>query len=211
MINKFVLVVLGLALFHTSAQASPAVVRDIVNLSRSVENAANVSGIPEENLVAARDKLKEVLDLLSGTDPGNPGNPGTPDCVDFAYNKYYETFPSQQATDKAVAACKIIADMNVVQYLFDKHYAELTAGAAMDKAASQSGQAVRGKIQIITFAFDAYFQDLTSSASATKAATNAARVSTKALSCLQSLYNKYFESLTAAASMDKAFDGCANQ
>lgn len=201
-------VLIGLTISF-SVHASPTVVRDIVRLSRAIENAAPVSGIPEENLLEVREKLSEALDLLQAGD-GEPNEPTLPlpGCVDFAYEKYSMNLSSPVATDKAIAACKKIVDLNVAKYVFEKHNINLNATVSMDKAAEQSNQTVRGKFQVISIAYDAYVLNLSSTVAISRSLTNAATVSKQSAACLKSLYDKYAVNLSPTVAMDKAFEGC---
>lgn len=200
------------AFFQSVALADQSTVRDIVNLSRSIENAAGVSGISDANLSQAKKKLQDVLQLLTtGHEPTEPGLPMPDGCFDFAYAKYFETFSSEGATDKAIAACKIITDMNVLRFAFQKNYETLSAAGAMDKSARQAGPNMQNKIELVTFAFNIYYQMLSSAAAIELAATNSAKVSTQSLTCVQSLYDKYQQTLSPKGALDKAFAGCSNQ
>lgn len=197
------LVILGL--HSSSAQANPDIKEEIVELSRAVRASTLTSKASSQSLQEAREHLRKALNLLDGEDDGSSGVEG---CFKFAYEKYYVSQSSSVATDKAVAACKKIDDLDVAKFLYEKHYVSATASAAMDLAAEGSIRS-RGKLEIVSFAYEKFYVSLSASAAAKKAGEESRRVPRNGLACVKELYEKYYQSMTAAAAMSKSLQGCS--
>jgi hypothetical protein len=179
---------------------------DIIDLADQVKLAARTSTASSTDLQEAKNQLKEVLRLLNQTGGGSGGT--NTDCINFAYSKYYTSLPSNQATQKAVAACKLIKDLPTAEFLYIKLYQSLPAVAAMDEAASRSGTSKIGKLDMLQFAFNKYFMGLSSQNAAVRASDGIDKVPRGRLNCLQTLFNKYYASQSSTQAMDQSLIDC---
>lgn len=194
-------------LLSTSALAASGVKRDILNLTRQIEDALLNSSASDSSLENAKEQLESALQLIQESSQG--GTYPQSDCMKFAYEKYYMTLSSSAAMDKASQACRGNDSVEVMQFLYEKFYIVTSSNAAMDKAADLSKDSVSGKLPIIRFAFDKYYQVKAADASATKAARGAQNVSSGALSCVQMSYDNYYRTQSSDQAMDSAFKACA--
>lgn len=132
-------------------------------------------------------------------------------CVDWAYDRYYQSLTSESARTKAHAACKTITSLDAAKLLFDWYYKSLTAVAAMDKLTPLATTELEGEVALLRFAFDGYFKSLTGVAAADKAVAAGRRLAASATRCLQREYPIFYKSLTSVAAMDKAVEVCAGE
>lgn len=185
------------------AQNESALIRNIVDLSRQIRQSAPESTASRASLLEARDLMEQALTLIED------GSHYDQSCFNFAYEKYSVNHISSVATDKAIAACKKIADLKVATFAYEKYYTSHISSTAMDKAADASGPALKGKLDMLQFAYEKYYTSHIASTAMDKAAQGIAQVPRGSLSCLQDLYNRYYGGHTASVAMDKTIAACS--
>ncbi|MBL6989524.1 MAG: hypothetical protein ISR65_07085 [Bacteriovoracaceae bacterium] len=153
-----------------------------------------------DEVIAHLDRAHFILQDSTG------GGSNRNECFEYAYEKYFKSYSSSQATDAAVAACKVIDDVAVARVLYTYAYKSLNAAGAMDLVVEGFANDLYGKNDIVVFVADKYYKSFDGATTAKKAAKGAGAVND--LSCLQTLYPKYYRSMDAASAMDKAITSC---
>jgi hypothetical protein len=192
----------------TSSMATPQDLQEIQNLAGQIHLAAKNSGATDAELDLAKEKLREVIDLLNQSGNGNTPDPISGGCFDFAYEKFFVSQSTSTATTNALAACKKISDLEVAKFLYDKYFVASSAATAMNEASNRSGPALSGKLDMLTFTYDKYFVASSAATAANKASDAIKTVPRGRLGCLQKLYEKHFTSKSAATAMDLAIKDC---
>ena len=209
--NKIVTSILGLlavaSLFTNTAKADTGSKREILKITREIEDSLLDSTASEGNLSAARAQLLSALKLIKQS--GNGGGPISEECINYAYSKYSQTLNSADAMDRASAACRASDSMEAMKFLFDKYSQTKGSADAMDLSAKGSAAPMSGKLEILSYAYGKYSQTLGSADSATKAASGTRKVAIGSLTCIQSAYSKYSQTRGSNDSMDSSFAACA--
>ncbi len=185
------------------AQTDSKVKNDIIELARAIRLAAPESEASAQALVDVREQLNDALDTLEASSNIQNG------CFKFAFDKYNTSNSTSTATDKAVAACKVIADLGVARFAFDKYNAGNSTNNAMDKAAQAANKSSKGKLDMVTFGFDKYNAANSTTNAMDLAAQGVASVPRGSLSCIKELFDKYNLSNSTTEAMNKAFAGCS--
>ena len=201
--KKLILSMLLAVCASAQAQSEESVIQEINELTRSIRQATVDSTASRTSLIEARDLLQDALDLIESSS-GYNGR-----CFDFAYEKYFVSHSGATATEKALAACRKIADVPVAQFAYEKYFVSLSATSSMDKAVLISGENMKGKLSILKLAYEKYFVSLSSTSALDLAYLGAQKVRRGSDDCLEQLYKRYFKSYNAKTAMDKAFEGCA--
>lgn len=189
------------------AQSNPNLVQQISELSRQIRISAATTEASDKSLVEALTLMEDALVLIESKSSNNGPNS---ECFNYAYNKYYSSNTSTVATDKAIAACKKIADLNIAQFAYDRYYSSNTSSVAMDKAAQISGVSQKGKLDMIQFAYEKYYSSNTATVSMDRAGNGVANVPRGSLQCLKDFYDRYYGSNTPSVAMDKTLAACSN-
>lgn len=185
------------------AQTDSKVKNDIIELARAIRLAAPESEASAQALVDVREQLNDALDTLEASSNIQNG------CFKFAFDKYNTSNTTSNATDKAIAACKIIVDLGVAQFAFEKYNVSNTTSNAMDKAAEAAKKSSKGKLDMVTFGFEKYNVSNTTSNAMDLAVKGVASVPRGSLSCVKELFDKYNTSNITAEALNKAFAGCS--
>lgn len=188
------------------AVASPADIATIVNLSSQINIAAKNTKASDSQLKFIIQNLQTSLNTLN-TATGSTV-PNTGECFNFAYSKYYGFYGSVDATNKAVAACKKIADLSIAQFFYNKYYGAYSSVDAMDEAAQRADQSVLGKLDMIQFAYSKYYGSYSSIDASNTAYKVIVPVSAGSLGCLQMLYPKYYGPMSAVDAMNATAAAC---
>lgn len=202
-INKLIVTLLVAVCASAQAQSDQSVLNEINELTRAIRQATVDSTAPRSSLIEARNHLEDALDLIESSS-GYNGR-----CFDFAYEKYFLQSSSATATEKALAACRKIADVPVAKFAYEKYFLSLSATSSMDKAVLISGENMKGKLNILKLAYEKYFISLSSTSALDLAYLGSQKVRRGSEECLEQLYKRYFKSYSAKTAMDKAFEGCA--
>jgi hypothetical protein len=185
------------------AQANEELISEINDLSRAIRQATLETQATEQELKLARDSMFEALELIESSSGSNKA------CFDFAFEIYRHSTSDLNATDKALAACKIIADLKVAQYAYDIYRNSTSNANALDKATNGATRDQKGKLDIIQFAYEVY-RHSTSDESALKAAlTGVAHVKRGSIECVKEFYERYNDSTSNSNAMNKALESCS--
>ncbi|MFT6069122.1 MAG: hypothetical protein ACJAT2_000401 [Bacteriovoracaceae bacterium] len=189
------------------AQDRRAIKRQISDLSLRIEREAPYSEADTEDLLEARDLLREGLVLIGGQGGGGDFKL----CINYAFEQYKRQYSSSAALERAQVKCKNVVDMKVLEFLFDKHKRNQSVGSAMDLATSQSDRTVKGKVELIEFSYDKHSRNTSSTSAATKAVMNARaqRNSRGALACFNQYYPIHSRTNSSTVAMDKTSETCS--
>lgn len=208
---KFIAIIFSLlAAQSLFAQSRGDLLDQIRNLSNAVEGQTYVTQASNLDLFEAQRKLAEAYNLLQKA--GGPTDPNVyKQCVTWAFETYKWEMNQGDALDRAQRNCQRTADLQVANFLYDKHYRDVTRVQAMDLALQQATYEVIDRLDIIDYAYDKHFRDLTSTQAATRARNNAAVLpdTRNGLTCIKKYYPIYFRDNTSTVSMDKAAQACA--
>lgn len=203
---KSILMGLALTVVVSTASATQADINTIIGLAEQIKIAALNTKASDSSLKAIIKNLQANLNTL------NTGTGGGPvfntECYKFAYDKYYTSMSSANATTSATAACKKVQDVSVLKFLYDKYYTSLSAASAIDEASKRSGYEIQDKLDMVKFAFDKNYSSLSSSNAATRAYDQISLVSVGNLGCLQSLFPSYYTSMSSLNAMDATAKAC---
>ena len=165
-----------------------------------------------QNTDAGTQELSGVLKLLNeAQDILITGSASTVDfryCYNFLYPLYDKNYSSSQASTKASTSCRLVQDMDVLEYSFDKFDKSLSTSNAIDKAVMYNQSDIRGKLAIIEFAFEKYDRGYSSLTSIERALKGAALVRKDALSCLRIIFPQHDRTNSSVNAMDKTFQDC---
>ncbi|PIP96456.1 MAG: hypothetical protein COW00_10490 [Bdellovibrio sp. CG12_big_fil_rev_8_21_14_0_65_39_13] len=208
------LILLALITSHSLfAQTRGDQLNALRTLSNAIESETYITRAPQANLSQAILKLQEAYQLLGQTNP--PTDPQTyKQCVAWSTQIYSREMNNGDALDRAQRFCANVADFNVAQFLYSKHYRDLSSTQAMDLALSQSTYDIAGKIDLIEFAFDKHYRDMSTSPAATKARDNAAiinRNTRSGLTCFQKYFQVYYRDNSSSIAMEKTALSCSRQ
>ncbi|GAB4416928.1 MAG: hypothetical protein OHK0056_25580 [Bacteriovoracaceae bacterium] len=208
---KFAIGLLSFFIAHSlMAQTRGDLLDQIRNLSNAIEGQTYVTQANNLDLFEAQRKLAEAYNLLQKA--GGPSDPQVyKQCVAWSFEVYKWEMNQGDALDRAQRKCQNTADLQVAQFLYDKHYRDLNRAHAMDLALTQANFEVKHRLDIIDFAYDKHFRDVSSSPAATRARNNAAVLpdTRNGLTCLKKFYPIYFRDNTSTVAMDKAAAACA--
>ena len=190
------------------AQDRRDIKRQISDLSLRIDREAPYSEADTNDLLEARDLLRDGLSLIKGTSGGG-GNLKL--CTSFAYEQYKRQYSSSAALERAQLNCRNVADMAILEFLFEKHNRNQSAGSAMDMATSEANSSVKGRVELIEFAYEKHSRNTSSSSAATKAVLNAKsqKRSRGALACFNQYYAIHSRTNSASAAMDKTAETCS--
>lgn len=193
--------------FASSAKAEVSTRRDIQRLARTIDESLLDSTSSESVLIEAREKMESALRLIRQGGGSNNGSSSN-DCIQFAYDKYFQSLSSAAAMDKAVLTCRQVESLDILKFLYDKYFQSQSSTAAMDSAMKGSAGLTNGKLGILSFAYDKYFQSQSSTAAANNAILATRNARRDSLQCIQLAYEKYFQSKSNTAALDSAFAAC---
>ncbi len=190
------------------AQDRRAIKRQISDLSLRMDREAPYSDADTEDLLEARDLLKEGLILIAGQ---GGGGGDFKLCINYAFEQYKRQYSSSAALERAQVKCKNVVDMKVLEFLFEKHKRNQSAGGAMDLATSQSDRSVKGKVELIEFSYDKHSRNTSSTSAATKAVTNARaqKRNRGTLACFNQYFPIHSRTNSSSVAMDKTSDTCS--
>lgn len=209
-----ILILMALITSHTLfAQTRNDQLNALRNLSNTIESETYITRAPQANLAQAIQKLQEAYQLLGQTNP--PTDPQTyKQCIAWSTQIYSREMSNGDALDRAQRFCPNAADMSVAQFLYDKHYRDLSSTQAMDLALTQSTYDIVGKIDLVQFAYDKHYRDMSNSPAATKARDNAAMIlgnTRSGLTCFQKYFQVYYRDNTSSIAMEKTALACSRQ
>ena len=192
------------------AQDRRLVKQQIQDLSIRIERDAPYSEADLRDLREAKTLLREALALVNNRGGGNSQVYKL--CVNYAFEKYKRSMSQSQALTRAQKNCKTVADMKVLEFLYEKHYRGTTSSAAMDLATTQADRKTEGRLNLIEFAYEKHYRGTTSSAAATKAVKNIAslRRNRGTLACFEQYYPIHYRSNTSSRAMDLTVQSCSN-
>ncbi len=196
------LVALCLALAAARPARADAPQDSIFDRATTIRGEVYRSTASPDDLRRADDLMAEALRLILSSGGSNA------DCIGFAYQKYYVDYSASVSQDKAAAACRLVADEAVAEFLWAKFYIDYSSSVAMDKAADGASRGVTGKLPIVQFAWSKYYVDYSASVAATKAGDGTKLVSSGAVSCIQTAWTNYYVDYSSSVAMDKAFAAC---
>ena len=182
----------------------PDLVGQIESLATDIRQEARYTNADRETLLEVREQLQKSLDLLQNGQSGGYSK----DCFDFAYAKYYSNMNSTQATDKAIALCKNVADIELLKFAYEKYYSNMNSTQAMDRAANAATSQMRGKMQILKFAYEKYYSNMNSTQAMDRAIEKTALVGRNSSTCVSDLYARYYQNMNSTQALDKAFEQC---
>ncbi|MBK25158.1 MAG: hypothetical protein CME70_14285 [Halobacteriovorax sp.] len=191
------------------AQDRRLIKQQIRDLSLRIERDAPYSDATINDLREAKDMMRQSLALINNNGGGNTEIYKL--CINYAFEKYKRQYSQSDALDRAQTNCRNVADIDILKFLFEKHYRGNTNGAAMDLATAQSDFRVKGRLDLIEFAYDKHYKGNTSSQAATKAVENMRiiRNTRGTLSCFQEYFPIHYRGNTSSVAMDKTAQTCS--
>jgi hypothetical protein len=210
---SFILILLFLS-SPLMAQSRGQIKRDIRDLSYRIERDIDVSEASNNRLRQVKRLLEDALTLVRDGGDG-PTDPDLfKECLDYSHGKFRRTYDDSTSLEKARVICKRVADMDVLKFLYEKHFRSLNSGDSMQLAGEQAIRGTRSKVNLLEFAYQKHFRSYNSSESATRGVVNIKQVelrrSGEVLACFEKYYKIYFRNMNSSLAMDKTAETCSD-
>lgn len=202
--------IVSLAVTSTSfAQDRRLVKQQIQDLGIKIERDAPYSDASLTDLQEAKTLLREALNLVNNRGTGNSNVYKL--CLNYAYEKYKRQYSNSDALQRAQTKCRTVADMDVLKFLFEKHFRVSSNGDAMDLATRQADRRVKGRLELIKFAYSKHFRVTNSSDAATKSVKNmySLKRNRGSLACFNQYYPVHSRTNNPSVAMDKTVETCS--
>lgn len=136
--------------------------QELKDLLQSTEQAVDTAEIDYREMRQAEGHLIEAKRALYS-------NETFAACYEFAYEKLFTAHTSSEARNRAKAACKEGADLNVLRFAYEKYYVSNPTSVALEKAAAVAKSIPRYSYGCIENAFEKYFSSNSTAVSMDKA------------------------------------------
>lgn len=192
------------------AQDRRQVKRQIQDLGLRIESDAPYSDASLVDLQEARTLLRDALKLVNNTGSGN--SQAYKLCLNYAFEKYKRQYSSSDALVRAQTNCRSVADFEVLEYLYEKHFRVSSPGDAMDTATTQADKRIKGRLELIEFAYEKHFRVKNPSEAATAAVNNMhnLRRNRGSLSCFKQYYPVHNRTNNPSDAMNMTIETCKN-